>query len=108
MRVRAVSAAFVALMLVAGTPAPDVLAGGQETSCASDNVHCVGDGQEFRDIQHAVDAAGPGHLVYVTAGDYSGFRVRRSGAPERPLRIVAAAGRARKLRTVLADQDSVL
>lgn len=57
-------------------------------------MHCVGPsaGFEYRDIQHAVDAAGPGHVVWVAAGEYPGFRVRRSGTVDRPLQIAAATG----------------
>ncbi|NKB87479.1 MAG: hypothetical protein GKS06_04610 [Acidobacteria bacterium] len=64
-----------------------------DSSCESANVLCVAaDGSaEYADIQHAVDAARPGSTVWVQAGDYAGFRVRRGGSPEHQLRIVAAA-----------------
>ncbi len=63
-------------------------------TCADERVHCVGDADsfEYQDIQHAVDAAGPGHVVWVEAGEYPGFRVRRGGSRERPLQIAAAVG----------------
>lgn len=65
-----------------------------QEGCDDPRVHCVGPAAsfEYRDIQHAVDAVAPGHVVWVAAGEYSGFRVRRGGTAERPVRIAAAAG----------------
>jgi len=80
-------------MLVA-TAVSSPSAAGPQASCADPRVHCVGTDAtfEYHDIQHAVDAAGPGHVVWVSAGEYAGFRVRRGGTEERPLQIAAAAG----------------
>jgi parallel beta-helix repeat protein len=80
--------AAVPAPVTAPVPAP---AGGQ-TQCADARVHCVGltANSEHRDIQHAVDAARPGDVVWVDSGEYSGFRVRRGGTIGHPVRIVAA------------------
>jgi len=69
-------------------------AGNQQARCSDPRVHCVGPvaGFEYHDIQRAVDAAGPGHVVWVAAGEYSGFRVRHGGTADRPLQIAAATG----------------
>lgn len=82
-------AAIVVLAAAGGARAVE-----PQQRCADPRIHCVGQsaGFEYRDIQHAVDAAGPGDVVWVAAGDYLGFRIRRGGTADRPLRIAAADG----------------
>src|SRR4051794_32433772 len=42
----------------------------------------------WRTIQHAIDAAGPGHTVYVRSGSYiESVFLRRSGEPGRPITL---------------------
>ena len=43
-------------------------------------------------IQAAIGRVEPGHTVWVTAGAYAGFAVKRSGAPERPVTVSGVPG----------------
>ncbi len=56
------------------------------------NVHRVGPGQPFADVQAAVNAAGNGDLVLVEPGTYPAFEVGSPGLGPKSLAIVARDG----------------
>jgi hypothetical protein len=57
--------------------------------CALGNVRCVGSGQEYSNIQAAVNAAVAGDMVLVMEGNYAGFSISRSGTGSNPITIKA-------------------
>jgi hypothetical protein len=57
--------------------------------CSLSSVRCVGSGQEYSNIQAAVDASKPGDIVLIFGGTYRGFRVTQSGSTSKPIVIKA-------------------
>ena len=80
----------VAILSVFSTPAAAQLS----SACTPANVLCVddtaGSTQEFPTIQAAANAVQPGDTVLVHAGNYSGFRVTRSGTVSAPIAFRAS------------------
>jgi len=79
-------------------PGPGTSAAGASSAvnCGSGKIHCVDDTpgamQEFTTIQAAVDRAKRGHTVVVAPGDYTGFRVKRSGSKKKPILVQGQDG----------------
>lgn len=56
-------------------------------------------GSPWRTLQHAANQVGPGDTVEVSAGEYRGFDLRRSGTSSSPIRFRGGVG-------VVIDQDN--
>ena len=84
-------------------PGADAVA---QVDCGQPDILCVdddpGDSREFSTIQKAVNKARAGDTVVVFAGDYAGFRMKRSGKPGRPIVVTARKG----ARIVASEQRS--
>lgn len=58
-------------------------------------------------IQAAVDRVRPGHTVWVSAGTYDGFRVTRSGEPDRPITLSGVQGAMPTIEPRAAGQPTI-